>query len=362
MTKTLPTAPLKAGGGLAPIFPQNIDEVFRLARLAFHAGILKPISKRMRDENGGWYDQEEDNDQTMARGSMIIMQGMEIGIPPMQALQLLALIGGRIVAHSEAVPGLLLARGVKLVRWMTGAPMADDWTAHCRLTRPDGQVFESAFSVTDAKQARLWDQRPTLTGRGGAEYPNDSAWFKYPDRMLRARALGFAAKDGAADVLRGIGIQEEAEDLERGMIDVTPKAPSIDDIPDAPSSDAAAPDAPATQERAGSGFQAGSENPEPPDVSDIPDFPLGGLGSPIGAQFAPETEAETLESVESALLGAPSVEILHEIWDANADAVAMMGRAAQMSAEAAYDKRKAAILGTEQQKPKRTRKAKGENS
>jgi hypothetical protein len=237
-------ATIRSGGHLAPIVPQSIEDVYRLATMAMKSGMLKPVQS-------GYGDSAviEPPEATLARGTMIIMQGMEIGVPPMQSIQLLAMINGRITAHSEAVPGILWAKGFKLKEWFTGTEMADDWTAHCEITRPTGEKIEGTFSVKDAKQARLWDQRAKVTkkGRGGSPYEadNDASWFKYPKRMLKARALGFAGKDGGADALRGIQIREEAEDMDRvaAMRDITPTTAALDlpDIPEPPSIDDAEP-------------------------------------------------------------------------------------------------------------------------
>lgn len=212
---------LRAGGTLSPIMPQSIEEVYRLATMALKSGMLKPVKVGY-----GANAVEESPEATLARGTMIIMQGMEIGVPPMQSIQLLAMINGRITAHSEAVPGILWAKGFKLREWFTGTEMADDWTAHCEITRPTGEKIEGSFSVAKAKRAGLWDRNPTKELFGKTK-PNDSAWFRYPDRMLKARALGFAGKDGGADALKGIQVREEAEDMDREMRDVTPEAPEI---------------------------------------------------------------------------------------------------------------------------------------
>lgn len=234
-------APLRSGGMLAAIVPQTIEDVYRLATMAFKSGMLKPL-KSGYGENAV----EEAPEATMARGTMIIMQGMEIGVPPMQSIQLLAMINGRITAHSEAVPGILLSKGFKLKESWSGTPMADDWTCTVELTRPDGEKFSASFSVKDAKQAGLWDQSPTKVSYGKTK-PNDSAWYRYPKRMLKARALGFVGKDGGSDALKGIMVHEEADDLARidDMRDVTPAipprraaVPAIPDIPDeAPADD-----------------------------------------------------------------------------------------------------------------------------
>jgi hypothetical protein len=221
---------LKTGAPLSPIYPQSIEEVYRLSKMALTSGMLKP-QKTGYGDNAVY----EDADAVLARGTMIIMQGMELGVPPMQAIQLLAMINGRIVAHSEAVPGLLLAKGFKIKETWSGAEMSDDWKCTVELTRPNGEKHTASFSVKDAKQAGLWDQSPTKTSFGKTK-PNDSAWYRYPKRMLKARALGFAGKDGGADALKGIQIQEEAEDMARvaDMRDVTPTKNEMLEIPDIP--------------------------------------------------------------------------------------------------------------------------------
>lgn len=127
--------------------------------------------------------------------------------------------------------------------------MTDDWTCHIELTRPNGEKHVGTFSVKDAKQAGLWDQHPTKTSYGKTK-PNDAAWYRYPKRMLKARALGFVGKDGGADALKGIQIREEAEDMQRvaDMRDVTPatsmlEIPDIPDVPEISNTPAAGPEA-----------------------------------------------------------------------------------------------------------------------
>lgn len=233
---------MPVGGSLASIVPRNLDDVARLAKMAVMGGILKPIhwKKRVKNDEGRWIDDEgeEDYDTVLARGSMIIMQGLEIGVPPMQALQLMAMINGRIVAHSELVPGILWAHGFDIEQWMTGAPYEDDWTAHCRIKRPNGKIVERSFSVAQAKRAGLWSPEPKLTrkGRDNSTYTvdNDSPWYRYPDRMLPARALGFCVKDGGSDAMRGMMVREEAEDIVRmrEARDVTPPKETAIEPPD----------------------------------------------------------------------------------------------------------------------------------
>jgi hypothetical protein len=231
-------ATLRAGAAaLLPIYPTSFDDVVRLARMSIIAGMIKP-------QKSGWGDNQETEspNATEARATMIILQGMELGIPPMQAVQLLAMINGRITAHSEAVPGLLLSKGFKIKQEFIGKEFEDTFKAVCTLTRPDGDFVVSEFSVKDAKDAGLWDDAPTVTKYNKTK-PNDSAWFRYKKRMIWARALGFAAKDKGADAMKGLMVREEMEDMIRSeqARDITPvkqigPLEIPDDIPDSSSS------------------------------------------------------------------------------------------------------------------------------
>lgn len=293
--------PMLAGNAaLLPIYPASFEEVVRLARLVVAGGMMKP--QKSKDETGNWVP--EDADQVTARATMIIMQGMEIGIPPMQAIQLIAMINGRMTVHSEGVPGLLLTRGFKIARNMLGTAMADDWTAICTLTRPDGQVFVGEFSVVQAKRAKLWspDAKITKPGRNNTTYQadNDSPWHKYPDRMLWARALGFAARDGAADAMRGMMVREEMEDMLRARYQAE-DAQVISATPEP---------AKAVEHKVA----------VPSEVLDIPDpdaAPVAAADEPTGTQQAATAEAdeenEDTINARAAIKSATSIDMLNAI-------------------------------------------------
>jgi len=171
---------LKTGGAIAGIVPTNIEEAYRVAT-AVHKSGLAP-----RDMN------------TAEKLLVAIMHGLEIGLPPMQAIQRIAVVNGRPTMWGDAIPALLQARNFRLVEKFEGE--GDARAAVCQVIRPDKTSNEARFSVTDAKQAGLW-------GKPGP-------WKQYPDRMLQMRARGFAARDGAADVLMGLYLREEIEDEE----------------------------------------------------------------------------------------------------------------------------------------------------
>lgn len=171
--------PLRTGGTIAGIVPQTIEEVFRLATAIAKSGMAP------RDM------------ATPEKLTVAILHGLEIGIPPMMAINKIAVVNGRPTLWGDAVPALLLSKGFK-IREETGKDEGGMF-ATCIVIRPNGEQVERTFSEDDAKTAGLW-------GKPGP-------WKQYPSRMLQMRARGLAARDGAADVLSGIYIAEEMQDV-----------------------------------------------------------------------------------------------------------------------------------------------------
>lgn len=186
----LAVAPPKvaAGGQVAALIPQNLDEAFRVAK-AFSASGLAPQSLK-----------------TPEAVLVSIMAGAELGFAPYQAMQSFAVINGRASIWGDAIPALLWARGFDIEEWFDDDDNATK--AFCKVTRPSGKVIERTFSLKDAKAA-------TLLGKQGP-------WQTAQKRMLQMRARAFAARDGAADVLRGMPVYEEVQDYQP-IHDVTPR-------------------------------------------------------------------------------------------------------------------------------------------
>lgn len=148
---------------------------------------------------------------TKAQGVVIAIQmGLEVGLKPMQAIQNIAVINGRPSIWGDAAKALVEASGlcVEFKEYFEGEPYKDDFKAVCVLKRKGrADAIVSEFSVADAKRAGLW-----------ADKPNQTPWYKYPKRMLQMRARGFGLRDAFPDVLKGLSIAEESQDI----IDVTP--------------------------------------------------------------------------------------------------------------------------------------------
>lgn len=121
--------------------------------------------------------------------------GMELGMKPLQAIQNIAVINGRPNLWGDAM--LALVRSSPLCEYVTEDWMPDG-TAFCKAKRRGEPEQIRTFSDADAKQAGL-------LGKQGP-------WMTGPKRMKQLRARGFALRDVFTDVLRGMGMAEEAMD------------------------------------------------------------------------------------------------------------------------------------------------------
>lgn len=189
-SRARPVVPFAAGGTLTAIVPRSLEEAFRLAKAIALSGLAPSGMSKP--------------EQVL----VAILHGLEVGLPPMQAIQRIAVIGNRPAIWGDAIPALLLSKGFSLDERIEGE--GDAMVAHCVITRPDGRTIARSFGWSDA----------VLAGLAGKDL-----YKKYRQRMLQMRARGYAARDGAADALSGLYIAEELQDA--GPIaesrDITPK-------------------------------------------------------------------------------------------------------------------------------------------
>lgn len=205
-TKT--KAALVSGAAVAGIVPTTIEEVFRLAG-AVHAAGLAPYGL-----------------ETPEKLTIAIMTGLEVGLPPMQAVQSIAVINNRPTIWGDGLIAVVrkspLCRFVK--EWIDGE--GDGMVAHCETMRAgEDEPVRRSFAVTDARKAGLWQTEAKVTKQGkNGPYTkdNDSPWYRYPKRMLQMRARALCLRDVYPDVLRGLQVREEVEDY--APRDVTPPA------------------------------------------------------------------------------------------------------------------------------------------
>lgn len=179
-TTAQPKAPIKSGGALAALVPQDIDQAFRLSQALATAGDMVPKAFQ--------------GNPPMIMAA--IMRGMEIGLNPMQALSSIAVINGRATVWGDALPALVMRAGHFVDVEYEG--QGDNLTAVATLTRSDGKKVVRRFGLPDAKRAGL------LAKQG--------PWTQYPQRMIMHRARSWAVRDGAPDALMGLQVNEEVSD------------------------------------------------------------------------------------------------------------------------------------------------------
>jgi hypothetical protein len=126
-----------------------------------------------------------------------VQMGLELGLPPLQAIQGIAVIGGRPSLWGDAL--LALVRSSPNFDGI--AEEQTETEATCTVKRRGEPARTVVFSTEDAKRAGLLNK--------------DGPWRLYPRRMMQMRARAFALRDVFADVLKGVAMAEEAQDMDR---------------------------------------------------------------------------------------------------------------------------------------------------
>lgn len=129
---------------------------------------------------------------TVQKLMVILQAGREAGLSPIEALNSLYFVNGKVAMYGDAVP-LQIYRAGHIIKW----GKCDAETATVTIRRGDtGDEMTTTFTMAQARE------------RG---YTSNSIYQKYPENMLKWRALSMTAKFICPDALRGIGIKEEME-------------------------------------------------------------------------------------------------------------------------------------------------------
>jgi hypothetical protein len=130
---------------------------------------------------------------------LIAMQwGYDVGLKPLQALQNIAVINGKPGLYGDAGKAVLLAAGC-IIEEDDIAIVEKNARGRCKITRPGRPPTERTYSLENAKTAGLWNK--------------EGPWRTAPWRQMAWRAFWFAARDAAADLLKGLPGAEEVLDI-----------------------------------------------------------------------------------------------------------------------------------------------------
>ncbi len=161
--------------------PRSLSEAMEFARMMAESEL---VPKQFRGKPG---------DVIIA-----VQMGAEIGLAPMAAIQNIAVINGKPGIYGDAGKAVLLAKGC-IIEEDDTALVKQQGFARCKITRSGRPPVERTFSEEDAKTAGLWQK--------------EGPWKTYPHRQMAWRAFWFAARDAAADLLKGLGGAEELADV-----------------------------------------------------------------------------------------------------------------------------------------------------
>lgn len=191
-------------GGLYNLRPKDFGEAEHIAMLLAKSDI---VPKELQGKP--------------ANVLLVLMHGNEIGLSPSQSLTSIMVINGRPSLWGDAVMGKVKASSV----YEASVDEFDEktQTATFKVKRKGEDWVIRTFSQADAQKAGLW----------GKQGP----WSGYPKRMLFNRARAFALRDAFPDVLKGLRIAEEEQDV----IDVTPQPDGSFAMPQRKSEQAATP-------------------------------------------------------------------------------------------------------------------------
>lgn len=164
----------------------------------------------------GTNDRDYNNGNTAAV-MMVLIQGSQLKLPALTSLQQIVPVNGLLSIKGDGAKSLILNSGkVEPGTWKEteeGSIEAGTFVVTISAQRSDTkEKLSRSFSVTQAKKAGLWVTDEMLKSQDGWRHKK-SAWYKYPERMMKYRALGFLARDLFPDVMAGCYTEEEARDI-----------------------------------------------------------------------------------------------------------------------------------------------------
>lgn len=189
---------------LERMMPKDFGELITFSGIVAKAG-WAPVSYRKdvpRNQAGARVGRPEDQDFDAEKILIGIMQGAEVGLKPLQALQSIAVINGIPSVYGDAMLAIVNASGLlddfSEVQILKGEEVIG-WTvtAHRK-----GRATPTArtFTVDDARKANLLEKA--------------GPWKQYRTRMLQMRARALCLRDAFPDVLKGLQAVEEAQDVQ----------------------------------------------------------------------------------------------------------------------------------------------------
>lgn len=141
---------------------------------------------------------------------LAVQHGLEAGLTLSQSIQEVVPINNLMTLKGSAAKALVVNSDVcEFWREQSGENDTDGYFHKIVSKRKDtGEEMERKFSVKKAKRAGLWVSDEAAKQNPKLKY---KPWYKYPDRMIMWRAIGYMVNDLYPDVIKGMKTQEYIE-------------------------------------------------------------------------------------------------------------------------------------------------------
>lgn len=163
--------------GITIIAPRNLPEARELAKELSTARMLPEALQ-----------------QKPADVLAIVMAGAELGLAPMQSVRALVLIKGKPTLSADAMGALVKSRR-DVCSWLRLVESTDKVATYETQRTGDPSPTRLSFTIEQATRAGL----------------NGDNWRKFPEAMLRARALSALCRAVYPDLLLGVYDPDELE-------------------------------------------------------------------------------------------------------------------------------------------------------
>ena len=170
---------------ITPYQPADMPQAMQLAHLVVKSGMAPSI-------------------RTPEAAFLVLALAADLGLNASQALRGIQVISGKACPTADCLVACVLRSGLaEYFVEIETTTESSTWETH---RKGEPRPRRSAFTLADAKIAGL-------TGEN---------WKKYPQRMLKARAKAFLARDVYPDLTLGLYTQEEIQGVEPIIEEITP--------------------------------------------------------------------------------------------------------------------------------------------
>lgn len=137
----------------------------------------------------------------------IVEYGREVGLEPVMSLQNISIVNGRLCMGGAVMLGIAKQHGVR-------EEFIEESKERCEIKfeREGHKPYTATFTMEDAKKIKV---------KSGYYLADKDVWKNYPSDMLKWRTVAKGLRVIAADLLAGLYLPEEVENISDAVFDYT---------------------------------------------------------------------------------------------------------------------------------------------